>query len=95
MRDILLVVSLVFMVVGCGGGGGSDENATTPTPPTEELTVNMEIGTIYQVHSGDRIRKDSNSSKIEVIYYDIEKITTVELLEGNSSIIIKQREYID
>ena len=93
MRDILLVVSLAFIVVGCGGGGGSDENATTPTPPQESI-VNMEIGTIYQVHSGDRIKKDSNSSKIEVIYYDMEKITTVELLEGNSSIVLGVEESI-
>ena len=95
MKEILLIVSLAFISVGCGGnGGGGDENATDgdkniTIPPIEEPTVNMEIGKIYQVHSGDRIRKESNNSKIEVIYYDMEKITTVELLEGNSSIVLK------
>ncbi len=97
MKEILLIVSLAFILVGCGGGG-SDDNATddknTTIPPIEAPVVNMQIGTIYQVHSGDRIKKESNSSKIEVVYYDMENITTVELLEGNSSIILRVEESI-
>ncbi len=90
MKNLLLISALLF-VIGCGGNGNStvdnnitDSNLTDENISTEVKTT-MQIGAVYTVVTGDRIVRETNSTNIEVTYQ--ESNTTVQLLEGNATII--------
>ena len=91
MKNLLLISSLLLLI-GCGGNGNStlDTNITdsnlTDSNISTEIKTTMQIGTIYNVFTGDTISRETNESKIEISYQDTENNTTVKLLEGNATI---------
>ena len=101
MKNLIKVSLVVIILVGCGSNNSivdenitdsnlTDENLTDSNLTDENLTeireIVMQIGTIYEVSSGDKVYQETNNSKLEIIYADENNITSVELLEGNATI---------
>ncbi len=86
MKELLILVSMLFLI-GCGGGGGSTSVAEDPLPTgTEEMVA----GQAYQVSPGDQVVKISEDTQIKVVHVDGETNSTIELVAGEANIVRSQ-----
>ena len=82
MKKILIFIPSMLFLIGCGGGdstSGSNSNYAGPMAITE----------VYTMYPGDRITKDSDAPIVKIIHVDGATESTVELVEGNATIVRK------
>lgn len=82
MKNILLYSALTIALVGCGGGSGGSSNNSTYEGP-------MSPQTPYTMYQGDRVERTSSSTVIQITHVDGQNQSTIELVEGNATIIRK------
>ena len=86
MKELLILVSVLFLI-GCGGGGGSTSIVKDPLPTgTEEMVA----GQTYQVSPGDQVVKTFEDAQVRVVHVDGEINSTIELVEGEANIVRSQ-----
>jgi len=79
MKNILLY-GMTIVLVGCGGGsGGSSSTYEGP----------MSLNKKYTMHKGDHVEKSSSSAIVKITHVDGKNKSTIELVEGNATIIRK------
>lgn len=83
MKKILIYTSLVILLVGCGGGSSSSASNSDYAGP-------MKISETYTVYPGDSVIKDSSYPLIKVTHIDGATESTIELVEGNATIVRQQ-----
>jgi hypothetical protein len=77
MKNILLY-SITIVLVGCGGGsGGSSSTYKGP----------MSLQKKYTMYEGDSVAKSSASAIVKITHVDGQNQSTIELVEGNATII--------
>ncbi len=79
MKNILLYTTLALALTACGGGGSGGGSDTYEGP--------MSPQTPYTMHTGDRVERDSSSAIVKITHADGQEQSTVELVEGNATII--------
>jgi len=82
MKQIFIFLPSMIFLIGCGGGSSSSVSNSDYAGP-------MTISEIYTVYPGDSVSKDSTSPLIKVIHIDGATESTIELVEGNATIIRK------
>jgi len=75
MNKIFTLSASLFFLISCGGSK-SDRN--------------MELSEQYTVSSGDKVMRDGENTLLKITHVSGEKKSTIELLEGNATIIYKQ-----
>lgn len=80
MKKIILYTVSLFMIVACGGSDGGS-NST--------FSGQMVVSENYTVFSGDSVVKGSDNALIRIIHQDGEDKSTIELIEGNVTILRK------
>ena len=83
MKEVLILVSILFLI-GCGGGGGSTTVTEDPLPAGTEK---MAAGQTYQVSPGDQVVKTSKDAQIRVAHVYGEANSSVELIEGDANLV--------
>ncbi len=78
MKNILLYSTLTIALIGCGGGsgGGSGTYEGPMSPQTK-----------YTMYAGDSVEKASSSAIVQITHADGQNQSTIELVEGNATII--------
>ena len=79
MKNIILFITLIVGITGCGGGSSSNSNSTYEGP--------MVLEKEYTMFPGDRVEKTSTSSSIKVTHIDGKTESNIELISGEASII--------
>jgi len=80
MKNILLYSTLTIALIGCGGGsGGGSSNSTYEGP--------MALQIQYTMYPGDRVERASASTIVSITHVDGQDQSTIELVEGNATII--------
>lgn len=89
MKQILIPVTMIMFLAGCGGGGstGSTANGSDGNPNTFPRNVSMEISELYTVYPGDQVIKDGNNTLIKITHTDEHNESTIELVQGEATII--------
>ena len=82
MKKILIFIPSMMFLIGCGGGSSSSGSNSTYAGP-------MAVAEIYTMYTGDSVIKDSDSPLMKVIHIDGATESTIELVEGNATIIRK------
>jgi len=84
MKNILLFSTLTIALVGCGGGsdGGAGGGSGSYEGP-------MSPQTKYTMYEGDRVERSSSSAIVQITHVDGQNQSTIELVEGNATIIRK------
>jgi uncharacterized lipoprotein YehR (DUF1307 family) len=82
MKNILLYSTLTIALVGCGGGSGGGSSYGSYEGP-------MSPQTQYTMYEGDRVERSSASTIIKITHVDGQNQSTIELVEGNATIIRK------
>ena len=80
MKHIILYTASLFMIVACGESDGGS-NST--------FSGQMAVSQTYTVFSGDSVIKSSENALIRIVHQDGEDKSTVELIEGNVTILRK------
>lgn len=88
MKELLILVSMLFLI-GCGGGGGGGSTSVVEDP-LPAGTEKMVAGQIYQVSPGDQVVKTSEGAQIKVIHVYDEENSTIELTAGEANIARNQ-----
>jgi len=84
MKRIIISLAIVFMIFGCIDIESSGVSELTESPANTEK---MELNTLYVVGEGDRIKKASADSRIEIIQNAEENYSKVTLISGSATII--------
>lgn len=74
MNKIFILSTTLLFLVGCGDS---------------KPDRNMGISEQYTLNSGDKIIRNVENTLLKIIHVSGEKKSTVELLEGNATIIYK------
>lgn len=84
MRDIFLLISMVFVIAGCGGGGsgGSD------TPGSDQKPIVMVVNKNYTLHHGERIEKKSNDAIVK-LETNLSNKQTIATLQQGAAVIVQ------
>jgi len=77
MRAYIVTLAAALLLAGCGGGGGSSSSTV----------VKMSLGETYTVYPNDMVVKDSEDAVVKITHTEGETTSTVELLEGEASIV--------
>ena len=77
MNKIILFTMSLLVFVGCGGSGSKADDV-------------MVLGTQYTVNTGDKVIKNIDNTLVKIIHTDGKKTSTIELVEGNATIIYKK-----
>lgn len=78
MKQIVLFSTIAVLLANCGGSSGSGSKDRV-----------METSQSYSVSPGDKVIKTSQNTKIQITHVDGKEDSTVELIEGNATIIRK------
>jgi len=84
MKQILIFLPSMIFLIGCGGGSSSSSPVSN-----SDYAGPMAISEIYTVFPGDSVTKDSASPLIKIIHIDGATESTIELVEGNATIVRK------
>ena len=81
MKKILIFITTAILIAGCGSSGGSSSEST------EDVT--MVISETYTVYPGNQVLKGSPDTLVQITHIDGQTESTIQLLEGNATIIRK------
>ena len=102
MKNIIILISIGLLLIGCGGGGssfdsnGTIENHSNEAPKPNSINnllikdTDMIINTTYTVSQGDQIIKSSDNTLLRITHIDGQKDSDVVLVEGSATIIVKK-----
>ncbi|EAS42525.1 hypothetical protein C9J48_00190 [Photobacterium profundum] len=48
MKNLFLIIPVVFLLIGCGGGGGDDASTSNPDSPADSAAVNDESSAKFE-----------------------------------------------
>ncbi|CAG20121.1 hypothetical protein [Photobacterium profundum] len=48
MKNLLLIIPVVFLLIGCGGGGGDDASTSNPDSPADSAAANDESSAKFE-----------------------------------------------
>ncbi len=74
MKNILLLMPIIFIFNGCGA---------SDSKPDQKMLVSE----LYTVSPGDKIIKKTNDALVRIQHFDNSEDSTVELLKGEATII--------
>ncbi len=85
---ILLSLTAVLTLSGCGGGSSGSSGGSTPSAPIDIPSGETEMVTSksYLVHPGDILLKTSDPTVISVAHKSGTETSTVSLVEGSAVI---------
>jgi uncharacterized lipoprotein YehR (DUF1307 family) len=86
MHKILIFISAIILIVGCGSGGGEEDTTPGLNPGTGD--TEMVVNQLYTVSKGDQVIKNSSGTKIKILHSDGSRRSTVELIAGNATLRI-------
>jgi uncharacterized lipoprotein YehR (DUF1307 family) len=90
MKHILIVsISLLILLNGCGGGSASDGESSgyTPRPTTNPTEIEMRTNKTYTVYPGDKVVKTSDDAEVRITHIDGQTTSTITLVAGDAKII--------
>ena len=83
MKQIFIFTTIAIFLIGCGGGSDSSDSSGE-TPSNDQKMV---IAEPYTVYPGNTVTKTSLDALVKISHSDATNITTVQLVEGNATII--------
>ena len=102
MKKTILLFTFILLLSGCGGGSttktsssaSSDASASKGSKPAKEeekpsvsSDIKMKRYTVYAVQHGNTLVKHSEETRVIVTFNEETNLTTVQLIEGNATII--------
>ena len=78
MKQILIFITSMIFLVGCGGDSGS----STPTADVDMVTLET-----YTVYPGNKVIKNTDDTLVQITHVDGQDTSTILLVEGNATII--------
>ena len=81
MKKILIFIPSMIFLIGCGSDSSSGSNST--------YAGSMTVAEIYTMYPGDSVSPDSDSPLLKIIHIDGATESTIELVEGDATIVRK------